>query len=559
MLHVLPSWEWLCRILETCNRNRTDYSNVLEQLELIKEINREFRKRGIQEEAHMACEYVVELKDEGWRDAIEAFLGIHRYAILVSRESFDVANAVLDQSRHRYVELVNTKRLMARTMECVEDSVFHYLQIQNETAANYFRFWLGRIHAVEKSAVPDYDNAMSKEGKLSRNMAVTYINTGKIRSYCLGSEAVELNRRAAEKRLQELETREKEVLAGQRGLLEQSKYLQAGLAYFKEYNLDAHREAAEVTADLNEERGRYQELLEAQKNNAEFLALNGRVTELWAQLSSKKKLRTENLTQKTILETTVSEKEKSVKILKRTESESRAELEKERLSGNSAVEQAVGEYDGFLAGNNPGGGLMQRETKTRADGGLYAELVQNRSFEFDPIDHAKYDHLTAWEKLETGGEVRLVVETGNPVSDRNPHYLGIDIIHPARGEGEETGVCNNGFNEGIPFTGGGVYYFTCYAKREQSLEAPVTVSLRSRDGQIYASKEIFLTTEWKKYELELTSPVTDYAGRLVIAPGRRGKVYLDFISLFLASFSIAGSDFTYSFPGKSVTVLRFRR
>ena len=100
----------------------------------LKEINREFKKQGIQEEAHMACEYVVKLKDENWRTAIEAFLGVHRYAVLVPGETFDLANAVFDRSKHRYVELVNTKRLMAKTMDCAEDSVFHYLQIQNETA-----------------------------------------------------------------------------------------------------------------------------------------------------------------------------------------------------------------------------------------------------------------------------------------------------------------------------------------------------------------------------------------------------------------------------------------
>mgnify|MGYP006873047057 CR=1 FL=1 len=47
------------------------------------------------------------------------------------------------------------------------------------TFRNYFKFWLGRIHAVNIENVPDYDNAMSMEGKLSRNMAVTYINTRK--------------------------------------------------------------------------------------------------------------------------------------------------------------------------------------------------------------------------------------------------------------------------------------------------------------------------------------------------------------------------------------------
>lgn len=54
-------------IIESCNKNRMDYSNVKEQVELIKEINRDVKKHGINEEAHMAYEYVVELKDENWR------------------------------------------------------------------------------------------------------------------------------------------------------------------------------------------------------------------------------------------------------------------------------------------------------------------------------------------------------------------------------------------------------------------------------------------------------------------------------------------------------------
>lgn len=303
-------------IIENCNKNRTDYSGVQEQIELIKEINRELKKQGINEEAHMACEYVVELKDENWRNAIEAFLGIHRYAVIVSKEAFDVANAVLDKSKHQYVELVNTKRLMSKDMECEEDSVFHYLTIQNETAANYFKFWLGRIHAVNIENVPDYDNAMSMEGKLSRNMAVTYINTRKIKSYCLGGQAIELNRRAAEKKLRELEIKEKEILLEQRGLQDKSKYLQTGLDCFKEFNLNSHKECAKVSADLNDERQHYEDLLEAQKNNAEFMALNERVSVLENQLADKKNQREENIKQKTILETTIFEKKNQLKNLK---------------------------------------------------------------------------------------------------------------------------------------------------------------------------------------------------------------------------------------------------
>lgn len=352
-------------IIENCNKNKADFSHVQEQIELIREINNVFKKQGINEEAHMACEYVVALKDENWRNAIEAFLGIHRYAIIVPSETFDVANAVLDRSKHRHVELVNTKRLMSREMKCEEDSVFNYLHIQNETAANYFKFWLGKIHAVALEDVPKFDNAMSVEGKLSRNMAVTYINTKKIKSYCLGSQAIELNRRAAEKKLCELENIEKEILLQQKELQSKSDYLGNSLDYFKEYNLNAHKEAAKVSVELNDERGHYQELLEAQRNNAEFMALNERVSELGKQLETKKKLRDENLREKTVLEAEVSEKEKLVQRLKIEEETARQELDYEKILSNSAVEKAMEEYDGFLSGDNRSGGLMQRDTKQK--------------------------------------------------------------------------------------------------------------------------------------------------------------------------------------------------
>lgn len=354
-------------IIENCNKNRTDYSRVREQMELIKEINHEFSRQGIRDEAHMACEYVIELRDEEWRNAIETFLGIHRYAIIVPPSSFDAANAVLDRSGHRYAELVNTKRLVQKEIECGEDSVFHYLHIENETAAEYFKYWLGRIHAVSLKDVPKYDNAMSKEGKLSRSMAVTYMNTKKIKSYCLGNQAIELNRRAAERRLQELEAREKEIVADQKDLQDKAGYLQASLDYFIGYNLNAHREAAQVSDSLNGERGHYEELIEAQKQNEEFMALNERVTELGRQLERKKKAQTENLQKKTILETMVSEKKDRIKKLKSEEEGKRAEIEEERITSNSAVERAIEEYDGYLSGVNPGGGMMQYETKQRMD------------------------------------------------------------------------------------------------------------------------------------------------------------------------------------------------
>jgi hypothetical protein len=61
-----------------------------------------------------------------------------------------------------------------------------------------------------------------------------------------------------------------------------------------------------------------------------------------------------------------------------------------------------------------------------AYGGLYAELVQNRSFEYDPIDHAEYHALTAWEKIERGGgKSEITIEKSDPLNTLNPHYIAI--------------------------------------------------------------------------------------------------------------------------------------
>jgi alpha-L-arabinofuranosidase len=173
-------------------------------------------------------------------------------------------------------------------------------------------------------------------------------------------------------------------------------------------------------------------------------------------------------------------------------------------------------------------GLFFEDLNHAADGGLYAELIQNRSFEFAPIDNAAYHGLTAWEKVEDDGEVRLAVVTGNPVSTKNPHYLAMDVLVP----GADVGIQNLGFNDGIPLKRGEQYYFTCYAKREQNLEEPLTVSLRNKNGHVYTAKSFVVDMEWKKYEFELTAPETDWEGRIAVTVSGRGKVYLDFVSLF---------------------------
>ncbi len=175
-------------------------------------------------------------------------------------------------------------------------------------------------------------------------------------------------------------------------------------------------------------------------------------------------------------------------------------------------------------------GIFFEDLNHAADGGLYAELIQNRSFEFDPIDNKAYHGLTAWEKLEkNGAKVTLEVEDKAPINRRNPHYLTVT----ADAIGDGAGFMNLGFNTGIPVEKAKTYQFSCYIKTETAVEKPVIIKLTGAEGQILAEGSLQPENNgWKKYAFTLTAAATDYSGRLVIEVQETGKYYFDMISLF---------------------------
>lgn len=175
-------------------------------------------------------------------------------------------------------------------------------------------------------------------------------------------------------------------------------------------------------------------------------------------------------------------------------------------------------------------GIFFEDLNHAADGGLYAELVRNRSFEFDPIDRAEYHALTAWEKIERGGgKAEITIEDSFPLNPRNPHYVAIDIQF----EGAGVGIMNLGFNSGIPIKRGETYLFSVYARREASFDEPVVVTIEGTDGTVHGEATIVVqSSEWTKYEAKLTAIDTDFSSRLVIVTKGKGKLYLDMVSLF---------------------------
>lgn len=354
-------------IIEGYNKNKPDYSSVKEQQAFLSEVNREFRKNNIPSEARLACEYVVGLEEEAWREAIEAFLGIHRYSIIVSPEYFEIANRILDRTSHKYIELVNTKRLASKTLQCFDDAVSNKLIIKNETAKKYFAYWLGRIHAVDIEHVPSYENAMSKEGKLSRNMAVTYLNTKKIKTFCLGQEAIELNKQRLQKQIKELEKEEKRLFTEQESKNRAMSQINLHLEAFKEYNYSACFDDDANQKAINESKEHLSRLMDAQKNNTEYMTLNGRVQELEAALADIQKKMEQSQARSNRLSLENDQRRSELFNYDKVLQKANERLDNQKLLHASEVKTAIKEYDEYRSGRTKDGNILLHNSRERLD------------------------------------------------------------------------------------------------------------------------------------------------------------------------------------------------
>ena len=180
-------------------------------------------------------------------------------------------------------------------------------------------------------------------------------------------------------------------------------------------------------------------------------------------------------------------------------------------------------------------GIFFEDINHAADGGLYAETVRNRSFEFSPVDNRDYTELTAWELIgRDGGAVEGAVESVYPLNVNNTHYLRITNTSREKFDAVGTvGAVNCGYNTGIPLRAGEEYIFTVFARRDIGFKYPVEVRLESVDGKLYGSAELLVNSpEWTKYEAKITSDTEDFSGRLVILLHGPGSLCLDMVSLF---------------------------
>ena len=166
-------------------------------------------------------------------------------------------------------------------------------------------------------------------------------------------------------------------------------------------------------------------------------------------------------------------------------------------------------------------GIFFEDINYGADGGLYGELIQNRSFESSYATEG-------WDKIKAkGGKTTLKAKNADSLNENNPHYgeLKIDMVG--------SGAGNKGFG-GIPLEQGKSYKGSLYIKsKDGSINSAVIALDDGKAKEKFAETKISgITTEWKKFDFELKPSKNFATGRLVILPEQTGIVHIDMVSMF---------------------------
>lgn len=173
-------------------------------------------------------------------------------------------------------------------------------------------------------------------------------------------------------------------------------------------------------------------------------------------------------------------------------------------------------------------GVFFEDINYAADGGLYAEQIQNRGFEYALDDKKGRDSTwtstKAWKVLGKGAS--LGIDSLLPIHPNNRHY---GILHVKE---TKASLINEGF-DGIPLIAGEKYVFSLFARQMDGNNQTLNIRLIGKNGEIYGESAILkISGDWQKYTTELIAKETVADARLEIAPQMSGSVALDMISLF---------------------------
>lgn len=158
-------------------------------------------------------------------------------------------------------------------------------------------------------------------------------------------------------------------------------------------------------------------------------------------------------------------------------------------------------------------GIFFEDISYAADGGLYAELVQNRDFEYNRRDRREWHATTAWH---SPAAIRIATE--KPLSKNNPHYAIVT----------SDSLWNEGW-DGIAVEKGKKYDFSMFVCGQKQF----IVMLTANDGTVLAKKKVkSQSNQWQQVNVVLKAKASCEKARLLLLPQGKEEAAIDMVSLF---------------------------
>ena len=196
-------------------------------------------------------------------------------------------------------------------------------------------------------------------------------------------------------------------------------------------------------------------------------------------------------------------------------------------------------------------GIFFEEINHSGDGGLYAEMVRNRSFENNRVPEEcteegeyfispsgwklrKGDQAIpklAWKLVAGKADASFELDTATPLNDVSPTCARLEVT--SLKSGGRAGIANEGY-WGMSVVADAAYDLSVYVRADKGYAGNIIAALESEDGaNTYATAELTaLDADWTKVSATLTSNATDHTARLALYATSTGTVFFDMASLF---------------------------
>lgn len=181
-------------------------------------------------------------------------------------------------------------------------------------------------------------------------------------------------------------------------------------------------------------------------------------------------------------------------------------------------------------------GIFFEDISYSADGGLYAELVQNGSFEYNPTERDGWGAGTAWRFMRPGHSLGYITPMmANPIHENNPTYMRLHVERVGHyydfNGWTGVGMRNDGF-DGIAVKAGAKYDFSVFLRNVDAKNKDMRIVLVGEKDAVLGEATITADSkDWKKYTAEITSNADCEHANLQMLCLATGDVDVDMVSL----------------------------